>query len=221
MIELKYREVKAAVLAKKYRWFGDPFNMNMVFIRHPLRDQSKDAFDDTGVIAWIDDQGNERSFCYPVTVDPGLYYLQKPMGANGCAIMLPGQYLGSHALGLHKGRKALIQVKPVLVYRDNDRDVLLDEPDWLEATPEIVGAMTGQASGYDSMRRIHRGMFGINIHGMLSDMSKRIGQGSAGCTVIRSQADDRYRLDLVALQKKYLGTSAMSYTLLRAKEVVK
>ena len=53
MIELKYNEIRVAVLRKKYRWFEEPFNMNMVFIRHSQRDQSADAFDDTGIIARV------------------------------------------------------------------------------------------------------------------------------------------------------------------------
>ena len=59
------------------------------------------------------------------------------------AILKPGQYRGSHKIGLHQGRyEALKQQRAVKVYRDNNRDGKYD-------LNEI---------------NVHEGIYGINIH---------------------------------------------------------
>ena len=50
------------------------------------------------------------------TTDPGLYYLEHPMNVDGTAILIPGQYIGSHKTGLHKGDHALIQCGKLRVW---------------------------------------------------------------------------------------------------------
>lgn len=65
------------------------------------------------------------------------------MNPKGTAILAPGQYQSSHKIGLHRGKyKALVQHRPVTVYRDNNKDSKYD----LEPTKKDTG------------------IFGINIH---------------------------------------------------------
>ena len=69
--------------------------------------------------------------------------MDSPMNSKGCAILVPGQYRGSHKLRLHQGRYlALGQQRSVKVYRDRDKD---GHYDFDEST-------------------IDEGLFGINIH---------------------------------------------------------
>jgi hypothetical protein len=49
------------------------------------------------------------------------------LNPKGAAILVPGQYCGSHAIGLHQGKyRALRQVKPLPVYRDSNKDMNYD-----------------------------------------------------------------------------------------------
>jgi hypothetical protein len=57
------------------------------------------------------------------TTDPGLYWLQHPMNVNGTAILMPGQYIGSHKTGKHNGKyRALVQCGKLRIWRDRDQD---------------------------------------------------------------------------------------------------
>lgn len=92
----------------------------------------------------------------PGTTLPGIKALAEPMNQKGCAVLRPGQYRGAWERGLHKGRPALVQVRPVTVDRDTDRDKDVDP------TVEDVG------------------LFGINIH------DGRNREWSSGCQVASS-----------------------------------
>jgi hypothetical protein len=97
------------------------------------------------------------------TTDPGLYWLEHPMNVKGAAILMPGQYVGSHKIGLHKGKyRALIQCGKLHIWRDNDKDKEYDHE-------------SPQDSEND----------GINIH-HAGIASTEIDQWSAGCQVIAS-----------------------------------
>lgn len=99
-----------------------------------------------------------------ITTEPGETYLLNPLNNKGCAVLKPGQYLDAYNFGLHQGKKdhrALVQVKPVTVYRDNNKD---NKADW-SATQDT-------------------GLFGVNIHGAnKSGETLKIGPWSAGCQV--------------------------------------
>lgn len=185
-----YDELKAAIEKFKYKWFTKPYDLNVVGIRNASR--TPNAYDDTIAIAWVDNDGNKRVFCAPITTDPGMFYLQNPMNPAGCAILVPGQYLGSHKLGKHQGKyKALVQVKPMSVYRDNNRDKFIDA------------------------FKIQTGLFGINIHRSVeAGISRNVDKWSAGCQVFSHPHDFNYLIALVEQQKAMIGTDAVSYTLI-------
>ena len=138
---------------------GD-YNVNIVCIRNDV-DPEPNAFDDAITITYRL-QNTWISFWYPATTDPGRYWLLNPMRTDGTAILKPGQYRGSHQLGLHKGKPALVQVGELEIYRDNDRDENL--------TP--VGKTT-------------KGFYGINVHRAGRD-SYQVDKWSAGCMVFKS-----------------------------------
>lgn len=111
------------------------------------------------------------------TTDPGFYWLQNPMNIEGTAILVPGQYIGSHKLGLHRGQyRAFVQCGKMRFYRDSNKDQKYD----LEPTT------------------IQMGVIGCNIHhaGINSTI---IDKWSAACQVVAklteyneliAQADD-------------------------------
>ena len=142
---------------------GD-YNLNIIGVRSKSIESNK--FDDTMYIVfkqndtWI-------QFKFPITTDPGLYYLNNPMGVNGTAIVCEGQYRGIYKLGLHRGSyEALVQTGgKIKIYRDRNKDEILDhEP-------------TSLIDGY----------FGINIHrASTRTNSNNVDKWSAGCQVFQN-----------------------------------
>lgn len=147
---------------------GDSYDMNLVAQRGPERragqmdDLLSVCYRERGV--WLED-------AFPCSVDPGVYFLKNLMNPNGAAIIAPGQYRGAYELGKHKGREALVQVAPVTVRRDGDRDEIL-EPGQSETGP-----------------------FGLNIH----DDAGAGANASAGCIVL-SVEHERTLLSILRLQ---------------------
>jgi hypothetical protein len=90
------------------------------------------------------------------------------MNRLGAAILKPGQYEGCWKIGNHRGYEALVQDKPVIVYRDNNRDNILDV-----ASQNVD---------------IHVGVFGINIHrANRNGRSVQVDKWSAGCQVLQNR----------------------------------
>lgn len=151
-------EVEAIFKRKGYAFFtkGD-YNVNIIGIRHSRSVTNK--FDDTLLLAYRE-SGAWCAEYIPCTTDPGLGPMKNPL-PKGRAVLVPGQYRGCFKLGKHKGREtALVQFKPVKVYRDKNRDDYMDY-----VNPEF-------------------GMFGINIHwSSQTQTSVQVDNWSEGCTV--------------------------------------
>jgi hypothetical protein len=112
------------------------------------------------------------------------------MRESGTAILCPGQYVETYALGLFKGYTALKQVKEVKVYRDNNLDDKVD-----------INGMV-----------IEAGLFGIHIH-RAGWMSKTVGLSSAGCQVFQSRVGfDRF-IDVCRMSERLYGNK-FTYTLM-------
>ena len=199
MIEsLIYDRLKEAVRRKGYVWFGPrAYDMNLIGIRSP--NTKPDDFDDWLCMAYIDINGRKRVFMCPATTDPGLYYLKNPINAKGAAIMKPGQYRGAYVPGLHRGYNAIVQVGKITVIRDYNKDGKLD---------------------FKSGREETGSTFGANIHRTLEDgFVKTIQTFSAGCQVVQSSDDFLYLLALANRQRKHIGASTFTYTLLEEKDI--
>lgn len=113
----------------------------------------------------IDSVGN-KLHVFKGTTLPGLPMLLKPINTKGTAVMVPGFYKNCYALGLHKNKEALVQVSPIKVFRDANRNDIFDMDE----------------------SKIEEGMFGINIH-RAGKASKIIGNWSAGCQVLQNEED--------------------------------
>jgi len=169
---------------------GKALNLNIIGVRRDTNIPNR--FDDAIVVIFRDESGCWQFYSYPATTDPGTYWLEHPMNVKGTAIMVPGQYRGSYKIGKHKGQyAALVQVGPIRVWRDGNRDNKLDM-----GGPEEPG------------------LSGINIHRASSGhTSSRVERWSAGCQVLASPVDFA---EMMAHAHKSMATFGprFTYTLL-------
>lgn len=182
-------DFEAILKSKGYAYFtnGD-YNLNIIGIRSKESKSNTNIFDDVIVIIWK--KGNDRYIeVFPITSDPGLYYLKNNLSIKGCAILKEGQVRGGWQIGLHQGKyKALVQKKPVTVYRDSNKDSKLD----------LLNPETG--------------MFGINIH-KSGESSTQVDRWSAGCQVFARVKDFNKFMNLVQNGNNKYGNS-FTYTLI-------
>lgn len=183
--------IQDALQKKGYKIFVRPYELNIVGVRS---DSTKpNAFDDTIYVFYVDKEGKLIQQKFQATTDPGTYWLQNPMNPQGTAILKQGQYIGSHAMGLHRGKyMALVQQRPVTVMRDYDRNAILDFNNGREDT----------------------GLFGINIHrASETGTTKVVDHYSAGCQVFASITDFILFMSLCERHKGLYGNS-FTYTLI-------
>ena len=184
-------EIKAAMRSKNYLVFGSEkgYDLNLFGIR--TADNRANSFNDIVGVMYMYD-GRWNSFCFPATTDPGLYWREHPMNVDGTAILKPGQYRGAYKVGEHKGYPALQQLSPLSVYRDSNKDNILDMD---EST-------------------VQKGMFGINIHRASSHRgSTQVDKWSAGCQVLQDPLQFEFLMSLAKKAANIFGNS-FTYTLL-------
>ena len=175
-------------------------NINLIGIR---RDNTgTNEFDDFMVAIYRDKRLREICKIYPITTDPGEYWLENPINPKGTAILVPGQYSGTWKLGLHQGKyEALVQRRPVKVWRDNNKDSVIDYP--------------------YAHAQVSEGYFGINIHRSNPyDKSYVVDRWSAGCQVFQAIDDYKEFMDLCKSSSDLYGNS-FSYTLVTEEELRK
>ena len=185
-----YQEIKEIMRKKKYKFYEKIYDMNIIGVRS--KDKQPNKFDDFICVLYLDEFNNEIMKIYLATTDPGLYWLQNPGNTKGTAILKPGQYLSGWKVGLHRGEyRALVQNKPMTVYRDYNRDVFFDIIPGSEET----------------------GIFGINLHHAGED-SQIVDKWSAGCQVFKKLNDFNEVMKLVDKQIENGLGEVFSYTLL-------
>lgn len=191
-------QIEKAVKAKGYVWFeGDKdYDVNIVGIRNLLPAKHvTNIFDDTLTISYKKN-GVWQFHEWAITTDPGKKAMLEYSNPKGVAILVPGQYRGSHMIGLHQGKyEALRQQKPVKVYRDKDKDMEYDFVD--EDT----------------------GIFGINIHrSNPKTESTYVENWSEGCQVFKKVNQFNTFMDICRLAAKIHGNS-FTYTLLTSDDI--
>jgi len=184
---------------KGYTFFdgNKKLNINIIGIR---RDNAgTNEFDDFIVVLYKDENLKEVTKIYPATTDPGEYWLKNPINTKGTAILIPGQYRGTWKIGKHQNKyEALVQRKEVSVWRDNNKDEIID---------------------YESLESIMKGFFGINIHRSNPyDKSYLVNKWSAGCQVFQSVDDFNEFMSLCKKSANLYGNS-FSYTLLTEQDL--
>ena len=188
-------EIVDVMRAKDYRVFENPggHDLNLVGIRNS--GSRSNEFDDwLTVFYWFD--GVWNMFAFPATTDPGTFYRENPLNVRGTAIMKPGQYRRAYIVGRHKGYKALQQVGPITVYRDNNKDDELD------------------TTGSDEDEGLHA----VNIHRANRERaSTRVEKWSAGCQVMQDPDHFDFFMTLCERGSAKFGNS-FTYTLLESRD---
>ena len=175
-----------------YRIFAKEMSLNIFGVRN-TKDRDSNKFNDV-IGAFYLHNNSWVLKTYAATTDPGLTYRLKPCNSNGTAILVPGYYASSWKIGLHRGKyEALVQYKPLPVYRDNDKDAKLD--------PDVSNIETG--------------MFGINIHrAYMRGTAENVDNISAGCQVIANTDNDYAEFMNLVKQSAKLYGDVFSYCLL-------
>ena len=107
-------QIEATMASKGYKYFtGGDYDVNIVGVRNSeTKGRVTNAFDDCMTVSYKVD-GEWNFHCFKCTTDPGSHWVENIMREEGVAILKPGQYRGSHKLGLHQGKYlALRQQKP-------------------------------------------------------------------------------------------------------------
>lgn len=170
-----------------------PFNLNIIGVR--ANDNTPNIFNDRLHLCWKY-RGQWTDFNFPITCDPGFYWLKNPLSKLGTAIVKPGQYRGLWKTGLHRGKYfALVQKNEVTVIRDYDKDGELD---------------------YDSGRE-EKGVFGINHHQAGTD-SVRVDKWSAGCIVTPNEKMFKIEMDIFREASELWGNS-FTFSLIKEKDL--
>ena len=189
-VKLTYKHLQEIAEKKGYRWYSKPEDMNFWGIRSAERVANR--FDDWFCLCYTDQDNNQHIYCWPGTTDPGTYWLNNPMVVEGTGILVLGQWKNMLRYGLHKGQyEALVQYSPVSLYRDNDKDNVLDM----------------------NPAKIQTGMFGVNYH-HAGENSQAVDKWSAACQV--SQRIDDYNRSMQLFKKQMIaGYGAIfTYTLI-------
>lgn len=140
-----------------------PYDLNFFAVRADTGLRVTNRFDDVLGCLYRGGDKRWRVEAWWGTTDPGLDAHLKPSNPDGTGIVVPGQYRGMWARGKHKGKyPAFVQVGPVKVYRDADRNRTID-------TLSVP---------------LQTGVFGINQHRASANMvSVVVGNWSHACFV--------------------------------------
>ena len=85
--------------SKGYRLFERPYELNIMAYRS--RYVRSNHFDDEIHVFYKNDQEKCVYHVFPVTTDPGQYWLDNPMHPQGTAFLKKGQYINAYSIGLH------------------------------------------------------------------------------------------------------------------------
>ena len=177
------------------------YDMNLVAIRaKPQKGQKKikaGEFRDLIFLIYRA-HGQWVSKCWTCTTSPGTYYLKtasKDFGRNGTAVVVPGQYAAAYKVGHHKNYEALRQCGPLTIYRDGNKDDLVD-----------IGSPEDFETGSDMAINIHRAS--------ATKASKVNSKWSAGCCVINDPKGFAQFMNTAKLQVEHGVGKTFTYTLL-------
>lgn len=172
------------------------YNVNIIGVRNP--NPVANSFDDTMICAYkVKDQWVLKE--WQVTTDAGTYWLENPLNAKGCALLVPNQYRGVYKIDKHRNKYyALCQRNgEVEVYRDDTKDQILNFDD---ATKQW-------------------GYFGINIHRSNPySESTSVDKWSAGCQVFK-KVDDFNEFMTICNKAREEWSNSFTYTLIKQEDL--
>lgn len=147
-----------------------PWDLNLIGLR--AIPPTVDVFDDLFVVPHLDAAGTWQMPAWPCTLDPGKPSLLAPRRRDGTAIIRTGQQRGAFKIGEHhagtpRAYPALVPARPILVWRDANRDDVLDYRNGTASTS-----------------------WGTNIHrAQATGRTLRVGPWSEGCAVFQEKPD--------------------------------
>lgn len=195
-------QIEKAVKAKGYVWFEDAgnkgYDVNIIGVRNNspvVGDKVTNVFDDIMTVSYKID-GVWKFHSWAITTDPGTKAVKEFKNPNGVARVVPGQYRGMWAVGLHQGKyEAMRQVKPVKVYRDKNKDMTFNET------------------------IIQEGIFGINGHrSNPKTESAFVENWSEGCQVFK-KVKDFNEFMIIMNEAKGIHGNSFTYTLLESTDI--
>ena len=134
-------DIISLVKSQGYEIDTRPYKLNVVGVRDTAITEPI-LFQDEIAYFYYDEYGNLVGGVGRGTTSPSVYFLENPMNSVSAGILKNGQYKDAYSIGLHRNKyQALVQVKPVTVMRDSDRNSYLD-----------------------FFAPTQTGLFGINIH---------------------------------------------------------
>ena len=176
-----------------YKFFEKgQYNLNIFGVR--ANERKSNYFDDVLAQVFKDDKDKWVIDLFRATTDPGKATLKDPSlyGTKmGTAIYVPGQYRGVYKIGMHRNKyKALRLDGNIKVYRDNNRDDILDfDPSTIE-----------EGNPY------------CNIHHAGED-SQVVETWSAGCQVIKSMKEwNRFMANVYKCADTWSGRDKERFT---------
>jgi hypothetical protein len=193
-------QIEKAVKAKGYVWFegAKDFDVNIVGVRNnatPIADRVTNVFDDYMTLSFKEN-GVWKFYEWAITTDPGTKAVKQFSNPAGVFRLIPGQYRGMWAIGLHQGKySAMRQVKPCKGWRDKNKDMIFDE------------------------NLIVEGVFGINGHrSNPKTQSEYVENWSEGCQVFKRVKDFNEFMALINKAAAIHGNS-FTYTLLESTDI--
>jgi hypothetical protein len=191
-------QLKGAMSKKDYPLKTGEYELNIIGVRND--NATPNSFDDTMCVLFKDEYGDDVLLTFPITTDPGLYWLNHPMQVEGTGILKEGYYENAYIIGLHRGKyKALCQRGAmVTVIRDDNKDNILDFFSGKETT----------------------GFYGINIHrAKEKGETKVVDKFSAGCQVFENADHFEEFMELCEKSKLITERNRFSYTLLNVNDL--
>jgi len=189
----------ARAMKAEGHWFcRHPDCVNIVYVEgmDPDGTPNEDApnkFNDLRLLLRVNRAGNpDIADLWDATTEPGTFYTQiEKLDPRGAARIAFGQYkswsVGIHMKGRRSEHEALVQTKPVRVFRD------------LNADFERTG---------DEM---FEGLFGINQHCGFDMPKSDIGRASAGCLVGRTRSGHREFMTLCKADPRYMVNNSYRF----------
>ena len=195
MKTLSQSEIKSLIRTlkdKNYVVYEEPQKLNIVGVRKDTNVPNK--FDDWIYVFFKNLKNDWEGYQYQATTDAGTYYLKNPYNQVATAILKDGQYVNAYKQGLHRNKyKALVQSGNLTIWRDYNRDAILDFNNGKEETGS---------------------RFGINIHRASSvGTTPNVDDYSAGCQVFANADDFAHFMRLTDIQASKYGNN-FTYTLI-------
>ena len=194
-------QIKKTVKDKGYVWFEDESNkdydVNIVGVRNSTPgNKVTNLFDDLITVSYKVD-GEWYFHEWSNATDPGKKAMLEYHNPGGVFRLLPGQYRGMWAIGLHQGKyEALRQVKACKGTRDKDKDMVYDGTQIVE------------------------GIFGINCHrSNPKTESTYVENWSEGCQVFKKVKDFNEFMSIMRKARDIHGNS-FTYTLIESNDIL-